>query len=313
MNKPASGVRLFIWMLLFPMLSGLYAVTAPHLAQRGLDAYKKGNYESAYLYFNRALEKAVLEAREDWKVMAVLNLTDLDMDSERFIKAEKRMEALSRPESHELEALLLWKRSQCAFRLGKSDQAMLLLDSALAVDAGHKEYELAMQQDRLRYRLENDSSQTEQWLYDFEVLQKETSKAKRPGLVELRALYEMQRRDYKSALQFWKKAIDYNRDRRKLLRMASCIREQALCYIALNQLEEANTLVLSSSGIYEQLGLHLPSLKTQALQLFILQDPGALAKLRRDLDLIGQGVNGFNLAIVLSQYQESFPGLSLRQ
>jgi hypothetical protein len=53
------------------------------------------------------------------------------------------------------------------------------------------------------------------------------------------------------------------------------------------------------------LGLEVPGLKAQALKLLLVEDQRELAKLRQDMDLVGQRFTGFDLQGLLDEYSQN--------
>jgi tetratricopeptide (TPR) repeat protein len=112
----------------------------------------------------------------------------------------------------------------------------------------------------------------------------------------------MARNDFARADTLWRQAVDAYRDEGRLAKAAAGLNQSALCLFSLGRREEALEANARAVAIYGELGLELPGLKAQALRLLLVDDERQLAKLRQDMDLVGQRYSGFDLQGILDEY-----------
>jgi tetratricopeptide (TPR) repeat protein len=199
-----------------------------------------------------------------------------------------------------MKAIWLWKRSQLAFRQRRYPRAVQLVDSALKLAKGDKDRETAMGIDRIRYLI--PSREPRAWEAAYEALRKELS---RERAVPLDAMVCMARGEYGRADTLWKEAMGYYRDRGRLAKVAGCLNQSAICLFSQGRRNEAVETNDRAVAIYRELGLEVPGLRAQALKLLLVQDESQLAKLRQDMDLVGQRFGGFDLQGILDEYSQN--------
>ncbi len=129
---------------------GAAADDSPKHAERGVQAYRAGKHVLARMFFDKALQDATLKGREDWAVLATLNLVDLDLEAMEEQEAERRLGGLTARDPG-LRTLVLWKRSQVSFQRRRYDRAIAQVDSALRLAGKDRARETALRLDRLRY------------------------------------------------------------------------------------------------------------------------------------------------------------------
>jgi tetratricopeptide (TPR) repeat protein len=131
--------------------------------------------------------------------------------------------------------------------------------------------------------------------------------------VPLDAMAAMARKDFTKADTLWREAMGYYRDQGRLAKVAGCLNQSALCLFSLGRRQEALEVNARAVAVYGDLGLEIPGLKAQALRLLLVEDGPELAKLRQDMDLVGQRFSGFDLQGILNEYSHTLrvdrPGL----
>ena len=277
----------------------LRADDSPKYAQRGLAAYTAGKYELARMFLAKALQDAVLKGKEEWIAKATLNLADIEMEMGEEPEAERLLEGLA-VRDKALRSLWLWKRSQSAFARRRFEQALALVDSALRLAKGDTERELAMRGDRLRYLIQ--SRERGAWAGALEEWGKRAGRARS---VPVEAMAAMAGGDFARADTLWREAAEGYRGQGRLAKAAASLNQSALCLHSLGRREEAMEANGRAVAIYGELGLELPGLKAQALRLLLVEDERQLAKLRQDMDLVGQRYSGFDLQGILDEYSHS--------
>ncbi len=286
------------------LLPGGYARAddSPKYAERGLAAYYAGKYDLARLFFAKALQDAILKGKEEWVAKATLNLVDVEMESLEEREAARLLEGLTTRDKG-LRSLIVWKRSQLAYQLRNFPQALSLVDSALLLAKGDPAKEMAMRLDRLRYLIQ--SKEPPAWAADFEAFHKYTGRLDRGRVSGMDAMAAMARREFGKADTLWRSAMVYYRDQGRLAKVAACLNQSALCLFSSGHKEEAQESNARAVAIYAELGLEMPGLRAQALRLLLVEDPRELAKLRQDMDLLGQRFSGFDLQGILDEYSHS--------
>jgi tetratricopeptide (TPR) repeat protein len=272
---------------------------SPKYAERGIAAYHAGKYDLARMFFAKALQDAVLKGKEEWIAKATLNLADLEMEAGEEEAAAELLEGLP-VRDRALRSLWLWKRSQLAFARRHPEQAIGLADSALRLAKGDPARELSIRGDRLRYLIQ--SREPSAWAGELEAWRKQAG-SRRAATLE--ALAAMARKDFARADTLWRDALEGYREQGLLAKSAACLNQSALCLFSLGRRDEAREANARAVAIYGELGLDLPGLKAQALRLFLVEDEREVAKLRRDMDLVGQRYSGFDLQGILDEYSHS--------
>jgi tetratricopeptide (TPR) repeat protein len=302
-SMPGAGRRALgsalAGLALFALASAARADDSPKYAERGIAAYSAGKYDLARMFFAKALQDAVLKGKEEWIAKATLNLADLELESGEEEEADRLLEGLAVRDKG-LRSLWYWKRSQSAFGRRHGDQAVALIDSALRLAKGDPAREIPMRADRLRYLIQ--SREPSAWTAELESWRKLSGKRKTPSI---EALAAMSRKDFARADSLWRQAGDGYREQGRLAKAAACMNQSALCLFSLGRREEALEANGRAVAIYGELGLELPGLKAQALRLLLVEDESQLAKLRQDMDLVGQRFSGFDLQGILDEYSHS--------
>lgn len=275
---------------------------SPKYAERGMAAYYAGKYDLARLFFAKALQDAVLKGKDEWVAKATLNLVDVEMEALEEAEAGRLLEGLSTRDKG-LRSLILWKRSQLAYQQRRFPQALGLIDSALNLAKGDPAKETSMSLDRLRYLIQ--SREPAAWGPDYEAFRKRQGKLDRGRAAGLDAMAAMSRKQFEKADTLWGVAMTYYRDQGRLAKVAACLNQIALCQFSAGHREEAQESNARAVAIYGELGLEMPGLRAQALRLLLVEDPGELAKLRQDMDLLGQRFSGFDLQGILDEYSHS--------
>ena len=278
---------------------------SPKHAERGVQAYREGKFDLARLFFTRALQDAVLKGREEWVAKATLNLADLELEALEEEEAGRLLESV-KTRKPALMSLVLWKRSQLAFLRRRHGEALALVDSALHLSAGDRERETALRLDRLRYLI--GSREPSAWEGEYERFMDGLGSAGRGHAVALEAAAEMARKRFGRADTLWREAMARYRDQGRLAKVAACFNQSAVCLFSLGLREEALDMNARAVAIYAELGLAMPGLRAQALRLILADDEGELAKLRREMDLVGQRLGGFDLQGILDEYTHSMRG-----
>jgi hypothetical protein len=115
----------------------------------------------------------------------------------------------------------------------------------------------------------------------------------------------MARKEYGLADTLWREAMGYYRDHGRLAKVAGCLNQSAICQFSLGRRGEAVESNARAVAIFGELGLEMPGLKAQALKLLLVDDERELAKLRQDMDLVGQRFSGFDLQGILDEYSQN--------
>ncbi len=275
---------------------------SPKYAERGMAAYYAGKYDLARLFFAKALQDAILKGKEEWVVKATLNLVDLELEALEETEAARLLEGLSTRDKA-LRSLILWKRSQLAYQQRRFPEALGLIDSALILGKGDPAKETSMSLDRLRYLIQ--SREPSEWGPEYEAFRKHVSRLDRGRAAGLDALAAMSRKQFDKADTLWGEATGYYRDQGRLAKVAACLNQSALCRFSVGHREEAQEANSRAVAIYGELGLEMAGLRAQALRLLLVEDPRELAKLRQDMDLLGQRFGGFDLQGILDEYSHS--------
>jgi tetratricopeptide (TPR) repeat protein len=272
---------------------------SPKYAERGVAAYHSGKYDLARMFFAKALQDAVLKGKEEWIAKATLNLADLEMETGEDEEAARILDGLP-VRDRALRALWLWKRSQSAFARRRTEQAIGLADSALRLSKGDPARDLAIRGDRLRYLIQ--SRPPAEWSGELAGWRKQAG-GRRAAALEASAA--MARKEFARADTLWHEALDAYREQGLLAKSAACLNQSALCLFSLGRRDEALEANARAVAIYGELGLDLPGLKAQALRLLLVEDERQVAKLRQDMDLVGQRYSGFDLQGILDEYSHS--------
>lgn len=293
MRKMLAGLMVLAW------AASARADDSPKYAERGVAAYTAGKYDLARMFFAKALQDAVLKGKQEWIAKATLNLADLEMEAGEEDEAARLLEGLV-ARDQAMRSLWYWKRSQLAFAQRHADRAEALVDSALRLAKGDAGREIPMRADRLRYRIQ--SRPASDWAADLEAWRKQAGSRK---AASLEAMAAMSRQEFARADTLWRQAADAYRDQGRLAKAAACLNQSAVCLFSLGRREEALEANGRAVAIYGELGLELPGLKAQALRLLLVEDERQLAKLRQDMDLVGQRFSGFDLQGILDEYSHS--------
>lgn len=314
-RRPGAGRGRLPVRLLLSCLALLAAAAAaparaddsPRHAERGVQAYRAGKFELARVFFAHALQDAVLKGKEEWIVKATLNLADLELEAMEEREAERLLDGVGTRDPA-LRCLALWKRSQLAFLRRRHALAVSLADSALEMDgrAGRdKARALAVRADRLRYLIA--SRPPADWEKEYREL-----RPRLPGLdagraASLEASAAMARQDYARADSLWKAATAHYREQGRLAKVGACLNQQAMALFSRGLRAEALDANARAVAVFAELGLPMPGLRAQALRLLLAEDGDELARLRQDMDLVGQRYSGFDLQGILEEYSQSLP------
>ena len=294
---------------LFPFYISLplpaQADDSPKHAERGIQAYQAGKYDLARMFFTKALQDAVLKGKEEWAAKATLNLVDLELEAMEEVEAERLLEGLNARDPG-MRCLVLWKKSQLAFLRRRHPQAIALVDSALRFTAGNKGRETSLRLDRLRYLIA--SREPAVWEKEYESFRNRLAAADRGKAAGLEAAAAMARRDYGRADTLWRAAMIYYREQGRLAKVAACMNQVAICQFSLGMRPDALDMNARAVAIFTELGLAMPGLRAQALRILLVDDDRELAKLKQDMDLIGQRLSGFDLQGILDEYSQNLGG-----
>lgn len=292
---------LSLWLNTF-FVAQTFADDSPIYAVRGMSAYKAGKYELAKMFFTKALQDAVLKGNEDWVVKATLNLVDLNLEMMDDSEASRLLEGLTTHNRNYL-SLILWKKSQVAYDLRQFSAAISLIDSALKIAKVNGGNEVGIELDRLRYLIQIGSESVWRPLYlSFNSRKGKLDKGRVAGLD---ALVAMSQKEWGKADTLWQLATNYYRDKGRLAKVASGLNQSAVCKFSLGHREDALETNQRAVSILGELGLEIPGLKAQALRLLLIENPSELAKIRKDMDLLGQRLGGFDLQGILDEYSRS--------
>jgi len=279
---------------------------SPKHAERGVQAYHAGKYDLARIFFTKALQDAVLKGKEEWIAKATLNLVDLELEAMEEGEAERLLEGVASRDAG-MRSLILWKRSQLSFLRRRHDAALSQIDSAIRLAGGKdKARELALKLDRLRYRIAHQEPAA--WAKDYDALRRRLAVADPGKAAGLDASAAMARRDFARADTLWKAAIAWHREQGRLAKVAACMNQAAIAQYSLGRREEALEMNARAVAVFTELGLAMPGLRAQALRLLLSDDHRELAKLRQDMDLVGQRFDGFDLQGILDEYSQNLGG-----
>lgn len=279
-----------------------HADDSPKYAERGMSAYYAGKYDLARMFFAKALQDAVLKGNEEWIAKATFNLADLEMEANEEREAARLLDGMN-PRERPFRALWLWKRSQLAFLQRKHPRAIELADSALILAKGDAARATSIGMDRIRYLIQ--SGDESKWAAPYDILRKGLG---RERSVPLDAMAAMARKDFGKADALWREATGYYRDQGRLAKMAACLNQSAICLFSLGRRDEALEANQRAVAIFGELGLEIPALKAHALRLLLVEDGPELAKLRQEMDLVGQRFSGFDLQGILDEYSHNLRG-----
>jgi tetratricopeptide (TPR) repeat protein len=303
----AAAGALALGVCLFSVPGRAIADDSPKYAERGVSAYNAGKYDLARMFFSKALQDAILKGKDDWIAKSTFNLVDLELESNDEMEAGRLLDGMN-PRDPGVRSLWLWKRSQLAAQQRRYPQAVELVDSAVALAKGDDAKETSMRLDRMRYLIQ--SREIRAWEPQYEALRK---KLGRERSTSLDAMAAMARKDYVKADTLWREAMGYYRDHGRLAKVAACLNQSAICQFSQGRRVEAIETNARAVAIYGELGLEVPGLKAQALRLLMVDDERELAKLRQDMDLVGQRFSGFDLQGILDEYSQNMrdtrPGL----
>jgi tetratricopeptide (TPR) repeat protein len=280
----------------------LRADDSPKYAERGIQAYSAGKYDLARLFFSRALQDAVLKGKEEWVAKATLNLVDVELESMDEREAQRLLDGLT-SRDRGLGSLAVWKRSQLAFLQRRYPAAVALADSALLLGAPDRATETSMRLDRLRYLIQ--SRDPAEWKSEYETFRARLGRDDKARAASLDAAAAMARGDYAKADSLWEQAMINYRDKGRLAKVAACLNQVAVCRFSLGRKQAALDANTRAVAVYGELGLVMPGLRAQALRLLLVDDERELAKLREDMDLVGQRLSGFDLQGILDEYSHS--------
>ncbi|MEO6094868.1 MAG: hypothetical protein ABIW76_04000 [Fibrobacteria bacterium] len=276
-----------------------HADESPKYAERGVSAYNSGKYDLARMFFSKALQDAVLKGNDDWILKATLNLVDLELEAGDEREVVRLLEGKN-PSARASRSLWLWKRSQLAFIQRRHPLAIELVDSALDLAKGDPAQVTTLSLDRMRYLIQ--SKEPTVWSSEYDRLRKSLN---RKRSVPLDAMAAMARKDFAKADTLWQEAMGYYRDQGRLAKVAGCLNQSALSLFSLGRRQEALEANARAVAVYGELGLEIPGLKAQALRLLLVEDGPELAKLRQDMDLVGQRLSGFDLQGILDEYSHN--------
>jgi tetratricopeptide (TPR) repeat protein len=291
---------------LFTLTSALTGIAraddSPKYAERGLAAYYGGKYDLARMFFAKALQDAVLKGNDEWIAKATFNLVDLELEANDEREASRLLEGMN-PRDRGLRSLWLWKRSQLAFLQRRHPLALELVDSALDLAKGDAARSQTLGVDRMRYLIQSKGPSA--WSAELDRFRKGLSRVR---AVPLDAMAAMARQDFAKADTLWREAMGYYRDQGRLAKVAGCLNQSALCLFSLGRRQESLETNARAVAILGELGLEMPGLKAQALRLLLVEDGPELAKLRQDMDLVGQRFSGFDLQGILDEYSHNLRG-----
>ncbi|MEO7424693.1 MAG: hypothetical protein ABI036_05860 [Fibrobacteria bacterium] len=275
---------------------------SPKYAERGLSAYYAGKYDLARMFFSKALQDAVLKGKDEWIAKATFNLVDLEMEAGNEMEASRLLEGVA-VRDRGVRSLWLWKRSQLAFLQRQYPSSMALVDSALDLAKGDAARQTSMGLDRMRYLIQ--SREIAAWASQYQSFRKTVG---RERCAPLDAMAAMARKDFAAADTLWREAMGYYRNQGRLAKMAGCLNQSAICLFSRGLRVEAVETNARAVAVFTELGLEIPGLKAQALRLLLLDDNRELAKLRQDMDLVGQRFSGFDLQGILDEYSQNMRG-----
>lgn len=299
MIRLTSAFRLSVCLAILSLAPAVHADDSPKYAERGLSAYYAGKYDLARMFFTKALQDAVLKGKDEWIAKATLNLVDVELEANDEREAARLLDGIGARDKA-IRSLWLWKRSQLAFQQRKYPQAVDLVDSALALAKGDEARETSMGVDRLRYLIL--SREPSVWTSQYEAIRKRIGRMRS---APLDAMAAMSRKEYPKADTLWREAMGYYRDQGRLAKVAGCLNQSAICLFSMGRRQEAIEMNTRAVAIYSELGLEMPGLRAQALRLLLVEDELELAKLRQDMDLVGQRFSGFDLKGILDEYSHS--------
>lgn len=300
-------LRFNFYLLTFNFLPPpVFADDSPKHAERGVQAYQAGKYDLARVFFTKALQDAVLKGKEEWIAKATLNLVDLELEAQEEGEAERLLEGFASRDAG-MRSLILWKRSQLSFLRRRHGLALSQIDSALGLAGSRdKARETALLVDRLRYRIAHQDPAA--WAGDHEALRRRLAVVDPGKAAGLDASAAMARGEFARADTLWKAAIAWHRGQGRLAKVAAGMNQAAIALFSLGRREEALEMNARAVAIFTEMGLAMPGLRAQALRLLISDDHRELAKLKQDMDLVGQRLGGFDLQGILDEYSHNLGG-----
>lgn len=273
-------------------------------AERGVQAYQAGKYDLARMFFTRALQDAVLKGKDEWAAKATLNLVDIELESMDEAEAGRLLDNLNSRDPH-MRCLTLWKRSQLAYLKRDHVRAIAQADSALRL-AKDNALVTAVRLDRLRYLIA--SREPAEWAKEYDAVRSRLGSAERGRAASLEASVAMARKDFAKADTLWRRAIEYYRAQGRHAKVAACMNQSAVTLFSLGHREDALDRNARAVASYAELGLAMPGLRAQALRLLLVNDDRELARLRREMDLLGLRHGGFDLQGILDEYAQALRG-----
>ncbi|MDB5103046.1 MAG: hypothetical protein JWP91_735 [Fibrobacteres bacterium] len=299
MSRASFIAGLSLWAALSLCPRAARADDSPKYAERGLTAYYAGKYDLARMFFAKAMQDAVLKGKDEWIAKATLNLVDVELEANDEREAQRLLEGMNTRDKG-IRSLWLWKRSQLANLQRLYPLALELVDSALDLAKGDPAKTASMGLDRMRYLIQ--SKEPSVWSSQYESFRKGLGRMRS---APLDAMAAMARKDYGKADTLWREAMGYYRDQGRLAKVAGCLNQSAICLFSMGRRSEALETNARAVAIFGELGLEMPGLKAQALRLLLVDDGPELAKLRQDMDLVGQRFSGFDLQGILDEYSHN--------
>ncbi len=303
-NIKKSLIRIIICLL--TAFNCSFSLNASMLANKGIGAYKNGDYNRARQFFQHAMQQAVLQADEALIIRASLNLVDIELDAQQYKIVGDLLGALPTTTDKELLLVIQWKTSQYQFRQGRVSAALTSLQAGQKACAeGGYEFCHSMTLDIFRMRAalirpgQEDAASLSRDISQFKGRLK---KRQHHSLSGLEALLAMLQGEYAQAADLWHVSVDYNREAGKFVHMAECLNYLALCQLKTGKLSEANLTNNRATGVYRSLGLELPALRTYALTIFMEKDQKKVDKIQRELELIQRTQPDFNLFSIIQEY-----------
>ncbi len=297
--------RLFIFIFTVTIITNnSSADESPKYAERGITAYHSGRYDLAQLFFAKALQDAILKGKEEWIAKATLNLFDVELETMEYTEAGRLLDGFNTRDKN-LMALIDWKKSQLAFQQRHISEAITFIDRAIQASKGDEKKSSFMQLDRLRYLIQ--STDPANWENEYSAFIKSSSgkSLDRGRLASLNASVAMAHKNFSSADSLWNLAEDFYREQGQLAKVAACLNQAAICQYSSGRHSEARETNSRAIAIYSELGLEMPGLRAQALRLLLVENPVELAKLKQEMDLLGQKFSGFDLQGLLDEYSHS--------
>ncbi len=295
-------LSLFFFMIFLTPFWAMAGDTSPKLSGRGLQAYHAGKYDLAKLFFNQALQDAVLKGHEEWVVKSALNLVDLELDAQNTAEAAKILKTLQPSENKALQGFILWKKSQCSFLDHQFAMALMEIEKAMPLLPNHSPELMALQFDQYKYLLSAKKFIAHK--EEYQKFKASLSKKDQWRALPLEAKILMSENNFGDAAKIWNECTASYREKGQLQKTAASLNQLAICQFRNGQKELAKEANSKAIGIYGELGLLIPGLKAQALKMSLTEDKTELAKLQQDMDLVGQRVSQFDLQEVLHEYAQ---------